>query len=94
VYRIAGSSGHAHDCARHTPDNGYRLRLASVAGVKEILNTFVTPAKAGVQIVDIPDDSLRSPRGPPSGRSTRLALLSGLRGMTNDDLIRLTLIIT
>ena len=44
---------------------------------------FVTPAKAGVQLLISLDDSLRSPCGPPSGRSTRYALLSGMRRIYN-----------
>jgi hypothetical protein len=44
---------------------------------------FVIPAHAGIQLSPTVarslDDPLRSPCGPPYGRSTRYALLSGMR---------------
>jgi len=48
-----------------------------------LVKTVVIPAHAGIQLLHqwlcTLDYSLRSPCGPPFGRSTRYALLSGLR---------------
>jgi hypothetical protein len=45
------------------------------------------PAQAGIQLIAL-DYSLRSPFGPPDGRSTRKRFCPAFAGMTEEDSIK------
>ena len=70
-----------HDCREKVrPGSGREAGLGHAGG--SAMHGAIVERRPGIQLFVFKlllDDSLRSPCGPPSGRSTRVALLSGIR---------------
>jgi len=66
----------------------YAIRGCVYEAFKENLNKSSPRRRPGSRLLVFLDDSLRSPCGPPSGRSKRLALLSGMRRNDESGLVQ------